>query len=218
MRNKKGQFIKGAYVGFGFKKGSIPWNKGGEHSEETKKKMRENPHGFKKGHTPWHKGKKVPSLGRKGRTPWNKNTKGVMKPNQTSFKKGVHVSSKTEFKKGVIIPSMFKKGQSLKGEKSGNWKGGISFMSDYKSIIDNRRRARKIGNGGSHTLGEWENLKAQYNWTCPSCAKSVPEIKLTQDHIIPISLGGSDNIENIQPLCKSCNCRKNAKIIKYENK
>lgn len=69
---------------------------------------------------------------------------------------------------------------------------------------------------GTHTNGEWENLKAQYNWTCPSCKKTEPEIKLTRDHIIPISKGSSNNIENIQPLCVSCNSSKYTETTRFE--
>ena len=102
--------------------------------------------------------------------------------------------------------------QAQKGKSYWN-KGLISKHKDYKALMCHRRRARKLGNGGSHTLGEWENLKAQYNWTCPRCKKSEPEIKLTQDHIVPISKGGSDNIENIQPLCLRCNISKGTKLL-----
>lgn len=77
------------------------------------------------------------------------------------------------------------------------------------------RRARIKRQGGYHSVGEWENLKAQYNWTCPSCHRQEPEIKLTRDHIIPILRGGSDNIENIQPLCIFCNSYKGTSTIKY---
>lgn len=104
-----------------------------------------------------------------------------------------------------------KRVSNFRGEKSSQWKGGYQ----NKLMHIRKRRVIKLGNGSSHTLKEWENLKAQYNWTCPCCKKSEPEITLSQDHIIPLSKGGSDNIENIQPLCRSCNCKKSAKIIKY---
>ena len=151
--------------------------------------------------------------------------------------RGRRVSPNTEFKKGEYQGFGFQKGKVgyWKGKKrppfsnvwkermskvktgtrNAAWKDGVTKKPDYWATMKHRRRTRKLGNGGTHTLGEWNKLKKQYAFTCPSCLKQEPEVRLTQDHIVPISLGGSDDIQNIQPLCKRCNCKKNTKIIKY---
>lgn len=71
---------------------------------------------------------------------------------------------------------------------------------------------------GGHTREEWEDLKRIYNYTCPCCGRSEPEITLTRDHIVPRSMRWDgvlnlDNIENIQPLCAGCNRKKGRKLI-----
>jgi 5-methylcytosine-specific restriction endonuclease McrA len=77
----------------------------------------------------------------------------------------------------------------------------------------NNRRARLQQVGGSLTSREWKKLCKHYNYTCLCCKKQVPEIKLTVDHVIPLCKGGANSIENIQPLCQSCNSKKHRNII-----
>ena len=111
-----------------------------------------------------------------------------------------------------------KKRLELSGEKHFNWKGGISQNKEYISWLKNKRNRLKGAirkELGGHTYGEWELLKKQYGYNCPCCKKPEPEIKLTEDHIVPLSKGGSDLIENIQPLCLSCNCKKHTKSNKF---
>ena len=75
-----------------------------------------------------------------------------------------------------------------------------------------KRRAR-LSILGTFTDAEWIEIKKAYNNICAICKRPEPEVKLTIDHIIPISKGGPNTKENIQPLCKSCNSSKGAKIL-----
>lgn len=52
------------------------------------------------------------------------------------------------------------------------------------------------------------------NYTCQICGKTLKDgVKLEVDHIIPVSRGGSDNLNNLQTLCFDCNREKSDKIL-----
>lgn len=78
-----------------------------------------------------------------------------------------------------------------------------------------RRKAREKNAPGRFSFREWETLKARYGHICLCCGRQEPEVKLTPDHVIPLAHGGSNGIENIQPLCLNYNVRKQARMIDY---
>jgi len=75
------------------------------------------------------------------------------------------------------------------------------------------RRALKKQADGSFTAKEFRALCKKYTNKCLCCGST--DESLTVDHVIPLNKGGSNDIDNIQPLCLSCNSRKRDKVIDY---
>lgn len=177
-------------------------------SNSRKNKGLKNTNGFKLGSIGYNKGKKF--------TEDHKVKLSLAKKGKPSPRKGIIMG---QHQKDLIRLTRIGKKSTLESKeknRQSQYKRHFDKNPDYipDGWLDLRRKRIKESNS-FHSIGEWETLKIQYNFTCPSCKKQEPNIKLTRDHIIPISKGGSDNIENIQPLCHSCNCRKHTKIIKY---
>lgn len=93
-----------------------------------------------------------------------------------------------------------------------------TFREYFKKHADKIRfgrrvsKANKRGAVGSLSLDQWRTLCVYYGNKCLRCGKQG---RLDMDHVVPISMGGSAYVDNVQPLCRSCNSFKNDRVIDY---
>jgi len=80
------------------------------------------------------------------------------------------------------------------------------------TINKDTRRLNEIRGGEWHSEEEWQALLAACSGKCLRCGSTE---RITRDHVIPVSRGGANSIDNIQPLCWPCNSWKHARTIDY---
>lgn len=86
-----------------------------------------------------------------------------------------------------------------------------AFYKQSKNLIflHNRRKLT-----GRYSKEQWLTLCGFFDGICPRCNKPTEEF--TADHIKPLSRGGTNFINNVQPLCLTCNIKKsNLYVIDY---
>lgn len=76
-----------------------------------------------------------------------------------------------------------------------------------------RERLRRARERGTHTEEQWQALKAWSGGACVRCSREKYELE--KDHIVPIYQGGSDGIDNLQPICPPCNASKGPETINW---
>lgn len=112
---------------------------------------------------------------------------------------------------------------TLCGKGHNNWSTWISTSGKIHKYCKTCRQlrakaydTRKKNAVGTHTDKEFQEKLKQYD-RCPRCnrkwedipfSKGFAKYKITEDHITSLLEGGSDSIDNIQPLCYRCNFKK----------
>jgi 5-methylcytosine-specific restriction endonuclease McrA len=95
-----------------------------------------------------------------------------------------------------------------------------STHRELTSIWKHNRRSKIFEFGGTFTKQQWIDLLQKCNFQCKICKKNI---KLSVDHIIPLTKWKDwsiennpeynwNDIQNIQPLCISCNSKKGNEI------
>jgi len=83
------------------------------------------------------------------------------------------------------------------------------IVSAFSPARIRKQRLRAAQEKGRHTPAEWRAILRKHGGKCAYCGSNQD---IHKDHIIPISRGGSDGADNIQPLCVHCNCSKWANL------
>lgn len=98
------------------------------------------------------------------------------------------------------------------------------YMKEYsktESAVLLRKKSTAKRRAIIHKLGEhfskkeWKELCEKYNNTCLKCRGK--NLELSPDHIVPLINGGTNTIDNIQPLCRKCNREKWKDSTDYRN-
>ena len=107
--------------------------------------------------------------------------------------------------------------------KNGKFKDGSTrYRADCKECYNisrkiSKKKLTKFLNNTKHRTGEedgysfkdWKDAVMYFRGKCSYCGrKQSRSVKLTRDHVVPVSKGGKTVRENIVPSCARCNSSK----------
>ncbi len=97
------------------------------------------------------------------------------------------------------------------------WREKQKQTEEYKlkCVTYAHERRERLAQGNNKVKLKPQEVKSIYErdgYMCLACGTSD---QLTLDHVIPISQGGHNILDNLQILCKTCNCSKGTQTIDY---
>jgi hypothetical protein len=97
-------------------------------------------------------------------------------------------------------------GEWTNPREAGMWPRRGEMLPTPRMELMRAARAR-----GNHLTAEWVALVDALGGRCLACGAD----EVTKDHVVPVSCGGGNGIDNLQPLCRPCNSTKGTESTDY---
>lgn len=94
-----------------------------------------------------------------------------------------------------------------------SWQRGASMCSERcrRKASKLRRRVREANSYGEWRWSDFMRMAARFDYCCAYCGEK-PE-RLDPDHVVPLSQGGPNVLNNLLPTCFRCNSDKSAMTL-----
>lgn len=83
---------------------------------------------------------------------------------------------------------------------------------EHRKAAKHRRRARKANAGGTYNQNDIKLMRKACHNKCYYCGSKFVDDRFHVDHIVPLSRGGTNSLENLVLACPHCNQTKNNKL------
>jgi len=96
---------------------------------------------------------------------------------------------------------VFRRVRELQGDEgfTSIIKEGVKYQLTSLEVASKREPRAKP------TKATWNKVRQDNGFRCTHCGAKEPDVKLSPDHRVPRSRGGTNDDENWQPLCEQCN-------------
>ena len=87
-----------------------------------------------------------------------------------------------------------------------------TFNNTFNNLTCQQKRILSSGNKSTkRSVSETKKkyVAANQNWKCKHCSKQLPAW-FEVDHVMKLEYGGSNNIDNLEALCRDCHGKKTA--------
>lgn len=121
---------------------------------------------------------------------------GELKPITEFGKNGVDAEGKQKYRDDCKVCYNIRRRENATKKKHTDFVGGMK-----------RRGEAEV----NYTHQQWKETVIYFGGECAYCGKTMRKgERLTRDHLVPVSEGGTTTQDNVVPACSSCNSSKGA--------
>ena len=103
--------------------------------------------------------------------------------------------------------------KALEWGRNNRDKTKVTQKKYYWANLDKVRLQARARATGHISLNKWQIMCLENDNKCNHCGMKGDYKSLSIDHINPVSLGGGNEIGNLQPLCLKCNQKKGNRFV-----